>query len=171
MLDAQHEAIRRYQNPLTLVLLAVVCYLLFFHALGSVGFLGPDEPRYSSIAREMLHSGDFITPRLNGEPWFEKPVLMYWGAALGDAIFGVGEFGSRFPSAISATIVVFFVYFCGRKLWGLSTGLTCALVLASSIGFFAFSRAASMDMLLSAALTVVLCSFLVANSSAGQSRR
>jgi 4-amino-4-deoxy-L-arabinose transferase-like glycosyltransferase len=171
MLDAQREAIRRYQNPLTLVLLAVVCYLLFFHALGSVGFLGPDEPRYSSIAREMLRSRDFVTPRLNGEPWFEKPVLMYWGAALGDAIFGVGEFGARFPSAIAGTLCVFFVYFCGRRLWGQSAGVICALVLASSVGFFAFSRAASMDMLLSASLTVALCSFLVANNSVGLSRR
>ncbi len=171
MLDVQREAIRRYQNPLTLVLLAVVCYLLFFHALGSVGFLGPDEPRYSSIAREMLRSRDFITPRLNGEPWFEKPVLMYWGAALGDAIFGAGEFGSRFPSAFSATFCVFCLYFCGRRLWGQSAGLICALVLASSVGFFAFSRAASMDMLLTASLTVALCSFLVANNAAGRSRR
>jgi len=171
MLDAQREAIRRYQNPLILVLLAVVCYVLFFHALGSVGFLGPDEPRYSSIAREMLLSRDFITPRLNGEPWFEKPVLMYWGAALGDAIFGTGEFGSRFPSAIAATLCVFFIYFCGRKLWGQTTGLRSALVTASSIGFLAFSRAASMDMLLSAALTMALCSFLVANNEKGSSRR
>src|SRR5262245_32264971 len=135
MLEVQRHAIRRYQKPLILVLLAVVCYVLFFHALGSVGFLGPDEPRYSSVAWEVLGSRDFITPRLNGEPWFEKPVLMYWGAAVGDAIFGAGEFGSRFPSALSATVCVFFVYFCGRKLWGQTVGLISALVMASSVGF------------------------------------
>ncbi len=59
----------------------------------------------------MYQSGDYITPRLNGDPWFEKPVLMYWGAVAGYAIFGVGEFGARFPSALGATLCMFFIYF------------------------------------------------------------
>ena len=52
--------------------------LLYLLHLGGVGFLGPDEPRYASIGRDMAHSGDWITPRLNGQPWFEKPPLTYW---------------------------------------------------------------------------------------------
>jgi len=172
MVDLQNATLRRYWNPLILLLLAVVCYVLFFHWLGKIGFLGPDEPRYSSIAREMFRSGDYITPRLNGSAWFEKPVLMYWGAALGYAIFGVGEFGARFPSALAATLSVFFVYFCGSKLWGQTTGMLAALVMSSSIGFFAFARAASMDMPLTACLTMALCSFLLAiNTKGSESRR
>lgn len=171
MLDSQRKVLQRYTDPLILVLLAVVCYVLFFHWLGNIGFLGPDEPRYSSVAHQMFQSHDFITPRLNGSPWFEKPVLMYWGAVIGFAIFGVGEFGARFPSAFAATLCVFFVYVCGRKLWGLTTGLNAALVMASSVGFFAFSRAASMDMLLTASLTMALCSFLVATNKEGPDRR
>ena len=172
MVALQNATLRRYSNPLILVLLAVVCYVLFFHWLGNVGFLGPDEPRYSSIAREMLQSGDYITPRLNGSPWFEKPPLMYWGAAIGYAIFGVGEFGARFPSALAATLSVFFVYFCGFKLWDRTTGMLAALVMSSSIGFFAFARAASMDMLLTACLTMALCSFLLGlNTKGSESRR
>ena len=74
-------------------------------------------------SRRNVRSGDYITPRLNGSPWFEKPVLMYWGAAIGYAIFGVGEFGARLPSAFAATLCVFFVYFAGRRLWDRTTGL------------------------------------------------
>ncbi len=171
MLDLQRKALHRHLDLLILALLAVSSYVLFFHGLGNIGFLGPDEPRYASIAAEMYRSGDYITPRLNGSPWFEKPVLMYWGAAIGYAIFGVGEFGARLPSALAATLCVFFVYFASRRLWDRTTGLLAALVMASSIGFFAFARAASMDMLLSASLTIALCSFLVATNTKGNDRQ
>ena len=171
MLDLQRKALQRHLDQLILVLLAVICYILFFHGLGNIGFLGPDEPRYAAVAAEMFRSGDYITPRLNGLPWFEKPVLLYWGAALGYALFGVGEFGARFPSALAATLTIFCVYFAGRRLWDRTTGALAAAVVASSIGFFAFARAASTDMLLTASLTVAMCSFLVATNAEGPERR
>jgi len=171
MLDVQRKALQRHLDLLILVLLAVSCYVLFFHGLGNIGFLGPDEPRYASIAAEMYRTGDFITPRLNGSPWFEKPVLLYWGAAIGYAIFGVGEFGARLPSAFAATLCVFFVYFSCRRIWDRTTGLSAALVMASSIGFFAFARAASTDMLLTASLTIALCAFLAATNGKVEERR
>jgi 4-amino-4-deoxy-L-arabinose transferase-like glycosyltransferase len=145
------------------VVLAAFCYMLFFHGLGDIGLVGPDEPRYSAIAREMLSTGDYITPRLYGTPWFEKPPLMYWLAALGFKIFGVNEFGARFPSALGATICVFALYWCGRRLWDSTLGLVAALVLATSIGFFAFARAASMDMPLTACLTLAMVCYLMAS--------
>src|SRR5262245_37990510 len=141
----QRQALRRYIDPLFVVLLALVCYLLFFHGLQRLGFVGPDEPRYAAVAREMLVSGDYVTPRLHGLPWFEKPVLLYWGSALGYAIFGLNEFGARFPSALGATLCVFLTYFGGRRLWGRAAALFGALVMASSVGYFAFARAASTD--------------------------
>jgi 4-amino-4-deoxy-L-arabinose transferase-like glycosyltransferase len=70
---------------------ALLIYFLFFFGLTSVGLVGPDEPRYASIAREMARSGDWLTPRLWGEPWFEKPPLLYWMGA--PARRGVVEFG------------------------------------------------------------------------------
>ena len=70
--------------------LAILCYVLFFHQLGGIGLMGPDEPRYAGVAREMYASGDYVTPRLGGETWFEKPALMYWLAAAGFAVVGVG---------------------------------------------------------------------------------
>ena len=161
----------RFTEPLTLLLLAGVCYLLFFHALSDIGLIGPDEPRYAAVAQEMYQSGDFITPRLHGTPWFEKPVLMYWGAAASYAIFGVGEFGARFPSAFGATLTVFFVYFCCRRLWGRATAVWASLILASSVGYFAFARAASMDMPLTICLTMALLSFLLGYNSTSSDRR
>jgi 4-amino-4-deoxy-L-arabinose transferase-like glycosyltransferase len=154
-----------------LAALAGLCYVLFFHELGGIGFLGPDEPRYAAVAREMYLSGDYITPRLLGENWFEKPVLIYWGAALGYAIFGIGETGARLPSALGATLSVFLVYWAGRRLFTRGIGLSGAVILATSIGFFGLARAASTDMPLTASLTAALSFFLVGNESSGASRR
>src|SRR5262245_44511 len=163
--------LRPYFDQLIIAALAAVCYVFFFHGLGGIGLVGPDEPRYAAIAREMLQTGDYITPRLYGSPWFEKPVLMYWLAAIGFKIFGINETGARFPSALGATICVFLTYWCGRKLWNRGTGFVAALILASSIGFFAFARAASMDMSLAASLTVALIFFLVGSNESSSRRR
>src|SRR5215475_5588864 len=124
--------LRRYFDQIILVALAILCYALFFHGLAGIGFIGPDEPRYAAIAREMLATGDYITPRLHGMPWFEKPPLMYWLAAIGYKIFGVNELGGLFPSALGATISVFFLYWCGRKLWNREAGFIAAVVMATS---------------------------------------
>ena len=78
-------------------LVAVLLYFLLFFALTGSGLLGPDEPRYASIGREMARSGDWITPRLWGEPWFEKPVLLYWmtGAAFKAGLGAKRPFGTQ----------------------------------------------------------------------------
>jgi 4-amino-4-deoxy-L-arabinose transferase-like glycosyltransferase len=133
--------------------------------------MGPDEPRYADVAREMYVSGDYITPQLAGEPWFEKPVLMYWLAAIGYALFGVGEFGARFPSALAATVSVFMIYWCGRRVFSRGVGFSAAFIMATSVGFFALARAASMDMLLTATLTSALAFFLVALNTDDETRR
>ena len=118
--------LRPYYDQIIIGILAILCYVFFFYALGGIGFIGPDEPRYASIAREMLVSGDYVTPRLFGSAWFEKPPLMYWFAAAGYKIFGMNEAGARFASALGATICVFLVYWCGRKLWDRATGFVAA---------------------------------------------
>ncbi len=165
------RTLRPYFDHMIIAALAVACYVLFFYGLGGIGLIGPDEPRYAAVAREMLMTGDYVTPRLYGVPWFEKPVLMYWLAAAGYKLFGLNEAGARFPSALGATICVFFVYWCGRKLWDRATGFLAALILATSIGWFAFARAASTDMPLTACLTMALAFFLVGLHDATPRRR
>src|SRR5438876_9188187 len=112
-----------------------------------------------------------MTPRLYGMPGFEKPPLMYWLAALAYRIFGFNEAGARFPSALRATLCVFLIYWCGRKLWGRAEGFLVALVAATSIGSFVFARAASMDMLLTACLTAALVFFLFSYNDPTPRRR
>jgi 4-amino-4-deoxy-L-arabinose transferase-like glycosyltransferase len=163
--------LRQYFNQIIIGVLAILCYVMFFYQLGGIGLIGPDEPRYAAIAREMLATRDFITPRLFGTPWFEKPPLMYWVAAAGFKIMGFNEAGARFASALGATICVFLVYWCGRKLWDRATGFLAALILATSIGAFAFARAASMDMPLTACLTMALVFFLAAFNESTERRR
>jgi 4-amino-4-deoxy-L-arabinose transferase-like glycosyltransferase len=163
--------LRPYLDQIIIGILALLSYAMFFYSLGGIGFIGPDEPRYAAIARTMLTSRDYITPRLNGVPWFEKPPLMYWGAALGYRIFGITEAGARFPSALGAAICVFLVYWCGRKLWDRATGFVAALIFATSIGAFAFARAASMDMLLTTCMTMALVFFLAGLNDTSARRR
>jgi 4-amino-4-deoxy-L-arabinose transferase-like glycosyltransferase len=166
----QRPETQHLNEPLALILLAVACYIFFFDGLWSIGLLGPDEPRYAAVAREMYQEGDYVTPRLHGLPWFEKPALLYWAGAASFAIFGIGEFAARFPSALTATVCVFGVYYVSRKLWGRTTALAAGLILASSTGYFAFARAASTDMLLTACLTLALLSFMKGYNSTHSTR-
>ena len=99
-------ALRQYFDHMIIAALAALCYALFFYGLGGIGLVGPDEPRYASIAREMLMTGGYITPRLYGAPWFEKPPLMYWLSAVGYKLFGNSEAAARFPSAVAMTLVL-----------------------------------------------------------------
>ncbi len=70
------------------VLILITLYICYFSHLGVIGFVGPDEPRYAWIARDMAETGDWLTPRLYGKPWFEKPPLLYWGGATFFKLFG-----------------------------------------------------------------------------------
>ncbi len=146
---------RLFQNRSSLFAalgLALLAYLLFFHRLGGIGLVGPDEPRYAQIAREMMDSGNYITPRLFHEPWLEKPVLFYWGAALACKIWGVGEASVRLTSALSGLLGLIFLFFVGKDFISKSGGFIATAILASSILYFSLARAASMDMLLTVCL-------------------
>jgi len=137
------------------LLLAGFCAFLFFYGLGQIGLIGADEPRYAQVGREMLERGDWITPRLDGQPWLEKPPLYYWQAALFYRIFGVHDWAARLPSALDATLLVLAVYFFLRRFRP-GFELDGALITASSAGIIGYARAASMDMALAAAFTIAM---------------
>src|SRR5215475_5847010 len=98
-----------------IVVTLAVCY---FSNLGAIGFVGPDEPRYAWIARDMAETGDWITPRLYGKPWFEKPVLYYWMAGLSFKVFGVSEAAARLPSAICALFATLALAWLAWRVYG-----------------------------------------------------
>lgn len=138
---------------LWLILPLLLLYLLH---LGGVGFLGPDEPRYASIGREMARSGDWITPRLGGEPWFEKPPLSYWLTAAGHLAHLPEEWATRLPQALVsvAFLVLFHVKIAREFSPRLATG--AAAILATSAGWMAYSFAALTDLPMAAALNAAV---------------
>jgi 4-amino-4-deoxy-L-arabinose transferase-like glycosyltransferase len=136
-------------NLPALILALLVVYLLH---LGGAGMLGPDEPRYASIGRAMAHSGDLITPRLNDQPWFEKPPLLYWMVAVGHWLHLSDEWAARLPVALaSIAFLIFFGDVLAREfsppVAAMATG-----ILGTSIGWLAYSSVALTDLPMSAAL-------------------
>ena len=125
-------------------------YLLYFHGLGSMGVVGPDEPRYASIAREMAASGDWITPRLWGQPWFEKSPLLYW---ISGATFRVGlrgELGARLPIALTALGFLVFYWWILKREFGCRAAWLSVLILGSSVAWVGFSQLCVTDLPLAA---------------------
>lgn len=156
--------------PYAIVAILAASAFAFFFGLGRLGFLGPDEPRYAEVAREMLKSGDYISTRLCGCLWFEKPALLYWMSAAGYHLFGVNEIAARVPTAAAALATVALVYLALRRLGTHSLALASALVLATSGIFIAYARVATPDMILTAAITAALLAAFHSTRSSGLAR-
>lgn len=139
-----------------IVLILATLYVCYFHNLGAIGLVGPDEPRYAWIARAMAETGDWVTPRLYGKPWFEKPVLYYWGAAICFKLLGVSETAARLPSAISALLATLGMAWLAWRVYGGETARWLLLVLPTTVGMIGFSRAAAPDMPFAAMLTLAM---------------
>ena len=131
-----------------LLILAVILGIPFFQYLGGLPLIDPDEGRYAEIPREMLQSGDLVTPTLNYVKYFEKPPLLYWINSASLKIFGQNEFAARFPSALCGLLTVLATYIIARHLYGRRAALISALVLGTSAGFVLQSRMILTDMLL-----------------------
>ena len=150
------ERARRSTNVLALV---AFCAFLFFAGVQIVGLIGPDEPRYAQVAREMLERHDWVTPTLWGQPWLEKPPLFYWGAMLAYKSTGeVTGWAARLPSAALSTLMVFFIYVWARH-FRRGMQLDAALITAASVIIIVFGRGASTDMPLTAMFAIAMLSW------------
>ncbi len=133
-----------------------------FANLGAIGLVGPDEPRYAWIARAMAESGDWVTPKLYGLPWFEKPILYYWAGAIGFAMHLPAEWAARLPSAFAALAAAVAIAWFGWRHYGGETELSASpallapVIFSTSVAAIGFSRAATPDMLFSAAITLAM---------------
>ncbi|WP_300757572.1 glycosyltransferase family 39 protein [Janthinobacterium sp.] len=132
------------------------------YALGIRTLVPPDEGRYAEMAREMLASGDWVTTRLNGIKYFEKPPLQTWMNALTFATFGLGEWQARLWTGLCGILGVCMTALAGKKVFGPRVGLYAGLVLASSLFWLASGQINSLDMSLSGMMTIVLASLLIA---------
>jgi 4-amino-4-deoxy-L-arabinose transferase-like glycosyltransferase len=138
-----------------ILILLTLCICYFSH-LGVIGLVGPDEPRYAWIARDMAETGDWVTPRLYGRPWFEKPPLYYWAAALSFKALGVSEAAARLPSAISALLATLALAWLAWRTYGEECARWLLLLLPTSVGMIGFSHAASTDMPFAGMLTIAM---------------
>ena len=118
--------------------------------------LGPDEPRYAAIGRAMAQSGDWITPRLWGHPWFEKPALLYWmtGAAF-QAGLGM-DLAPRLPVAIAGVAFLIYFFAAMRREFGERAALVATILLATSAGWLAYSHVALPDLPMSVAFAAAM---------------
>src|SRR5579862_2966122 len=137
--NAASARMPHYTGDLPRSWLIIPLLILYLPGLGSVGFLGPDEPRYASIGREMAHSGDLVTPRLDGQPWFEKPPLLYWMVAAGHWAHLPDEWAARLPVALSSIAFLLFFYWIVRREFSSATALAATAILSTSAGWLAYS--------------------------------
>jgi 4-amino-4-deoxy-L-arabinose transferase-like glycosyltransferase len=140
------------------ILLVVITIAFYLYGLGKLPLLGPDEPRYAQVAREMFLSGDLITPTLGGHTWFEKPALLYWMIVASFKIFGVSEWSARLGPALCGLLTILAVWFVGRET---DFGFWSLIVTASCLGLIVFSRAASFDVVITMTTTWSLVFFLL----------
>ena len=141
-------------------LVAIISIMIVCFNLGGIPLLDPDEPVYAETPKEMIAFNDFVSPRIFGEYWYDKPPMYYWLVAASYKIFGMTAFAARFPTAILAIICTLVVYLSGRRLFNERAGVAGALVLATSIEFFYLGKAAVTDMTLLLFLTISLLSFI-----------
>jgi len=136
--------------------LAVACYLLFFYNLTGVGMLGPDEPRYAAIGREMARSGDWVTPRLWGQPWFEKPPLLYWMTAAAFRAGASEDLAPRLGVALLAVLFLFFYWRTLRREFGEAPAFYSIAILATCAAWLGFSHVGVTDLPVSAAFSAAM---------------
>jgi 4-amino-4-deoxy-L-arabinose transferase-like glycosyltransferase len=136
--------------------------LVSLFVLGIRTLVPPDEGRYAEMAREMFASGDWITTRLNGIKYFEKPPLQTWMNALTFTLFGVGDWQARLWTGLCGIFGVLMTGYAGMRVYGRRVGLYAALVLGSSFYWIACSQINSLDMGLSGMMTLALSALLIA---------
>ena len=136
--------------PRILWVVLPLVFIIYFFGLSAVGVLGPDEPRYASIGHEMARSGDWITPRLWGAPWFEKPALLYWMSGAGFRL-GLGtELAPRLPVALLSMVFLLFYWWMLEREFGCRAAWFAALILGTSGLWVGYSQAAVTDIPMSA---------------------
>ena len=157
-----------------LIALLVVLAVLWFAGIGQRALINPDEGRYAEIAREMVVTGDWLTPRLNGLKYFEKPPLQYWVTAAAFSAFGIHEGTARLWPVLSTFLAVLFLGYVGLRLGGPRLGLYAAAALAGCAGFVINGHLLTLDGALGALLTVAFGAFVLAQrdgASPGECRR
>jgi 4-amino-4-deoxy-L-arabinose transferase-like glycosyltransferase len=146
---------RSYYIPV----LFIVILLISFFRLGAFTLFDVDEAVFSEATKEMVQSGNWLTPTYNGVNRYDKPIFFYWLMALSYKGFGINEFGARFPSAVAGCLLCVIVYFFMRRTVDSQRAFYAVMSLVLSVYFVAYSHAAVTDMTLSLFITLSVLSF------------
>lgn len=147
-------------------LLAVVLLLaMYLSRIGGFVLQDPDEGRYAEIPREMIETGDWVTPKLFYVKYFEKPPLLYWLTALSFSAFGLTEWAARLVPALSGLATIFLTFLLGVRLAGRRAAWLACGMLATMPLFFALSQALLIDVLLTACMTATMLGVYAAHSA------
>jgi len=151
-----------------LVLLAA---LTFFAGLGRGAITDSDEAFYAEAAREMVASGDWLTPYYNFETRFQKPILYYWLTAATYLVFGATELAARLWAAMAGLGLVLVTAACGRRWYDESTGLLAGAIVATNFGYFSIAHMALPDLPLTFCITLAIWAALVSTLESERSPR
>jgi 4-amino-4-deoxy-L-arabinose transferase-like glycosyltransferase len=133
-------------RPLHLLLLFVAVAIIDSLGNNVLPLIDRDEPRFAEASREMLQSGDFVIPRVNGEYRFDKPPLIYWCQVGSGLLFGESDFSVRFPSVLFAAATAVLTAMWGTRLYGPRIGLWSGIIFGTCLQLFIHGRAAAADM-------------------------
>ncbi len=142
--------------PLRSLAAIPLAFFLYFFGLTGTGLITPDEPRYAAVSREMARSGDWITPRLWGEPWFEKPALLYWMEAVAFRLGLNEDLAPRLPIALASVAFLIFFYWVLRREFGDPAAAYASAILGTSAAWLAFSHIGTTDLPMSAAFATAM---------------
>lgn len=154
-----------------LIWLLLVVAALWLGSLDYRHLVQPDEGRYAEIPREMVASGDWLTPRLNDLKYFEKPALQYWVTAAGYKLLGEHEWVARLWPALTGFAGILLVFFAGNRLFGAPAGFYAALVLASNVLYVAIAHINTLDMGVTFFLALGMAGFTLAQSGSSSPRQ
>jgi 4-amino-4-deoxy-L-arabinose transferase-like glycosyltransferase len=154
-----------------LVALLAAFALAWFCNLGYRHLIKPDEGRYAEIPREMVATGDWLTPRINGYKYFEKPPLQYWATAASFTAFGLNEWAARVWPGLTGFLGVLLVFWAGNRLFGPPAGLIGAAVTASSALYAIVGHLLTLDMGLSVFMAASVFAFAVGQAEPAERER
>ena len=149
----------------TLWLLALLIGIIWFATLNYRHLIPTDEGRYAEMAREMLASNDWLTPRYNDYKYFEKPPLQIWATALAFKLFGIGEWQARLWGGLTSFLTIIALGLTAGSLLGKRAGVIASLILASSPIWILAGHFNSLDMGLSAFMSMSLFAMLLSQSA------
>jgi len=149
--------------PRLMWLAVPLAYFLYAYDLGNIGLFGPDEPRYASISREMARSGDWITPRLavepwfeKAEPWFEKPPLLYWLEAVAFRLGAGPDTAPRLPIVLVSVAFLGFYWWALNREFGCRAAWLATLILGTTVGWIGFTQVGVTDLPMSTAFSAAM---------------